>query len=137
MVKKFLGLDHQNLFRSMRSKLPEHQRFDINTIGLIYVLSGSDELNTLLAPVLHPEHGLDAERALLICQKAENDDIRKLGLITVCIYANRNVSVQDLSDIENDLYFDLLIESIQIKRRGIETVDYTPSDTGTIHFNEY
>lgn len=136
MVKTFLGLEHQNRFRLMRAELPELQRFDLSTVSLIYVLSGCPELNALISTAFHTEHGLDSERALLICQKAENDDIRKLGLVTVCMYANRSVSVQDLSHIKNDQHFELLIEAIQIKRRGLDDAAYSPAQDGYSTFNE-
>jgi len=134
-VKKFLNLNHQELFRSMRTKLSENQRFNINTIGLIYVISGSEELHALLSPVFHPEDGLELERARSMCEGAENEEIRILGMIALGIYANLNVTVNDLIMIKNDEHFDLLIEAIQIKRRGgIDTEGYTPGNTGTILF---
>ncbi|MGG4106698.1 hypothetical protein AAXB25_22630 [Paenibacillus lautus] len=130
MSVPFKDYSHQNMFRMMRSQLPDTVRKNKDVSIVAFIMSGNEAMRKLINPYLNWEDGTLLYEKMI--EDAPEGDKESLKVVAE-LYSDREyVSLNSLVQVKDSDLFDLFLSTIRLKRYGFEN-DYVQADN-TMNF---
>lgn len=125
MTVQFMDYSHQNMFRMIRSQLPDTVRRSKDISIVIYIISGSEAIRSLISPYLNLDDGTLLYEKMIQDADEEHRDVLK---VVAELYSDLEyVSLNSLVQVKDNELFDLFLSAVRLKREGFEK-DYVQAD---------
>lgn len=121
MSFEFIDTEHQKQFQDLRMELAEEFRFTNNYLAVIYLMAGCPELNWKAHRHIDMNEGEFRSNDMF-----ENEtftlNTETLAILAVNLFKNeRNLTVMELITELDEEMFDLAINAIYLRRKGLNS----------------
>ncbi|MGG3278999.1 hypothetical protein [Paenibacillus solani] len=125
MAVQFMDYSHQNMFRMIRSQLPDAVRKNKDISIVAFIMSGNETMRVLINPYLNWDDGTLLYEKMI--EDAPEEDKEALKVVAELYSDQEYVSLNSLVDLKDSDLFDLFLATLRLKRYGFEN-DYVQAD---------